>query len=79
MKTLTAQQFIEKKKAQFKKEKYKKIRVKDISRKGWHILEKKAITGIRKKTAPSKSIWLIEEKSLKKYVSIKRKPGPKSK
>ena len=44
MKTLTAKQFINKKKAQFEKEKHITFKVKDISRNGWHIWEKEAIT-----------------------------------
>jgi len=44
-----------------------------------HLLETKAIKGRQVQMTSIKSIWLIEEISLKKYLNKERKPGPKVK
>jgi hypothetical protein len=59
MTTLTADQFIEKKKAQFESHKNKLFKVKDISRKGVHIWVKEAITLMPQSNYPEK-VFIIE-------------------
>jgi len=44
-----------------------------------HLLETEVIKGRRIKMTSMKSIWLIEEESLKQYLKMERKPGPKAK
>jgi len=44
-----------------------------------HLLETKVIKGRQVRMTSLKSIWLIEESSLKKYLNKERKTGPKAK
>mgnify|MGYP001605355488 CR=1 FL=1 len=59
MRILTAEQFIKKKKIQFEKLKHRRFRVKDISRNGWHVCEKEAITLMPQSNYPEK-VFVIE-------------------
>jgi len=59
MAIITAEQFIEKKKAQFETGKNREFRVKDISRKGWHKWKKEAITFMPQSNYPEK-VFIIE-------------------
>ena len=54
METLTAEEFIEKKKKQFEKEKNRSFKVKDISRKGYHTWKKESITIMPQSNYPQK-------------------------
>lgn len=41
------------------------------------LLSKDKIKGRQARVTPNRSVWLIEESSLKKYIKSKPKPGPK--
>jgi len=43
------------------------------------LLSKNAIKGRLAKITTKSEIWLINDKSLRKYIDSKRKPGPKKK
>ncbi|MBI3027446.1 hypothetical protein HYY70_05000 [Candidatus Woesearchaeota archaeon] len=58
-KTLNAKEFIQKKKNQFEREKTRDFRVKDISRKGYHIWRKEAITLMRQSNYKEK-VFVVE-------------------
>ena len=59
METLTAKQFMEKKKKQFETENDRFFKVKDISRKGWHTWKKDAITLMQQSNYEEK-VFVIE-------------------
>ena len=42
------------------------------------LMDKGVIKGRNAKLTPKRAIWLIDETSLKKYLSKERRPGPKA-
>ena len=59
MEILKAEEFIEKKKKQFEKNKTRNFKVKDISRKGYHVWRKESITLMPQSNYPEK-VFVIE-------------------